>query len=113
MIELQGQEYYVPGLPKDLRIISPQEISISERYKGNFISHFHGEHDSYAELNLKDNKPCWQKTKPVEMFYVNYDPKNNLPNCEATIPNQREKEVKALASSVCVTNEANQNLAPS
>ena len=26
MIELRAQAYYVPGLPKDLRIISPQVI---------------------------------------------------------------------------------------
>ena len=45
--------------------------------------------------------------------YVKYDPKNNLPTHEATIPNQRENEIKALASAVCVTNKANQNLTPS
>ena len=30
-----------------------------------------------------------------------------------SLPNQREKDIKALASSVCVTNKANQNLTPS
>ena len=30
MIALRAQAYYVPGLPKDLRIISPQGICISE-----------------------------------------------------------------------------------
>ena len=42
--------------------------------------------------------------------YVKYDPKNNLPTHEANLPNQREKEDKALTNDVCVTNEANQNL---
>ena len=30
MIALQAQAYYIPGLPKDLRILSPQAISTSE-----------------------------------------------------------------------------------
>ena len=33
MIALQDQAYYVPGLPNDLRIISPQGIRTSEGYK--------------------------------------------------------------------------------
>ena len=52
MIELRDQEYYVPGSPKDLHIIYLQGIHTSEVYKGNFIHHFHDEHDSYVELNL-------------------------------------------------------------
>ena len=95
MIALQDQAYYVPGLPKDLRIISPQGIHTSEGYKVTFISHCHDEQDGYAELNLKEDKTCWQKAKPVERVYVKYDLNNNLPNHEDTLPNQREKEVKA------------------
>ena len=79
-IALRAQAYYVPGLPKNLRIISPQGICTSERYKVTFIGHFHDEQDGYAELNLKEDKPGWQKAKPVERVYVKYDPKNNLPN---------------------------------
>ena len=41
MIALRAQAYYVPGLPKDLCIISPQGIHTSEGYKGTFIAHFH------------------------------------------------------------------------
>ena len=89
MIALRDQAYYVPGLPKDLRIISPQGIQISEGYKGTFIAHFHDEQDGYAELKLKKDKPGWQKAKPVERVYVNYDPNNNLSTHEATLPNQR------------------------
>ena len=59
---------------------------------------------------MKEDKPGWQKAKPVERVYVKYDPKNNLPTHEATLPNQREKEAKELKNAVCVTNEANQNL---
>ena len=44
-------------------------------------------------------------------IYIKYDPNDNLPTNEAILPNQREKEVNVLASAVCVTNEANQNLA--
>ena len=107
MIALRAQEYYVPGLPKDLRIIYPQDIHTSEGYKGNFIAHFHNEQDGYAELNLKEDNPVWQKAEPVEGVYVKYNPKNNLPTHKATLPNQREKEVKAFTSAVCVTYEAN------
>ena len=109
MIALWDQAYYVPGLPKYLRIISPQGIRTSEGYKGTFIAHCHDEYDSYAELNLKEENPVWQKVKPVERVYVKYDPKNNLPTHESTLPNHIEKEFKELASDVCVTNEANQN----
>ena len=113
MIALRAQEYYVPGLPKYLRIISPQGICTSEVYKGTFIDHFHDEKDGYAQLNLKEDNPGWQKTNPVERVYVKYEPKKNLPTHEATLPNQIEKEVKSLKSAVCVNNEANQNPTPS
>ena len=46
IIAFWDQSYYVPGLPKDLRIISPQGIYTLEGYKGNFISHCHDYHDS-------------------------------------------------------------------
>ena len=106
MIALRAQAYYVPGLPKDLGIISPQGICTSEGYKGTFIAHCHDEKDGYAELNLKEDKTGWQNAEPVERVYIKYDPKNNLPNHEATIPNHIEKEAKALKNAVCVTNEA-------
>ena len=89
MIALRAQTYYVPRLPKYLRIIYPQGIRTSAGYMGNFISHFRDEHDSYAEINLKEDKSGWQKAEPVERVYVKYDPKNNLPNHEATLPNHR------------------------
>ena len=56
MIALRAQEYYVPGLPKDLRIISPQGICTSEGYKVTVIAHCRDEQDGYAELNLKEDK---------------------------------------------------------
>ena len=59
---------------------------------------------------MKEDNPVWQKAEPVEGFYVKYNPKNNLPTHKSTLPNQREKEAKALTNAVCVTNEANQNL---
>ena len=57
MIALWAQAYYVPGSPKDLRIISPEGIHTSEGYKGTVIAHFHDEQYGYAELNLKEDKP--------------------------------------------------------
>ena len=45
-------------------------------------------HDGYAELNLKDDNPGWQKAEPVEKVYVKYYPKNNLTTHEDTLPNQ-------------------------
>ena len=59
MIALRSQEYYVPGLTKDLRIIYPQGIRTSKGYKGTFIDRFHDENGGYAELNLKEYKPGW------------------------------------------------------
>ena len=67
MIALRDQAFYVPGLPKYLRIISPQGIRTSEVYKDNFIAHLHDEHDSYGGLNLKEDNPGWHKAEPVEM----------------------------------------------
>ena len=88
----------------------PTRHSHIRRIKGTFIAHCHDEKDGYAELNLKEDKPGWQKAKPVDRVYVKYDPKNNLPTQEVTLPNHKEKEVKALASAVCGTTKANQNL---
>ena len=104
MIALRAQAYYVPGLPKDLRIIYSQGIHTSEGYKGTFIAHFYDEQDGYAELHLKEDKLGWQKADPVERVYVKYDPNNNLPTHEATLPNQIENEAKTLTNSVFVTN---------
>ena len=104
IIELRDQVYYVSGLPKSFRIIYPQGIRILEGYSGIFIAHCHDDHDSHADLNFKEDNPGWQKVKPVERVYVKYDPKNNLKTHEAILPNQIYKEVKALASAVCVTN---------
>ena len=56
---------------------------------------------------MKEDKPGFQKSKPVEKVYVKYEPKNNLPTHEATLPNQRYKEDKALTNAICVTNKAN------
>ena len=92
MIALRSQTCYVPGLPKDLRIIYPQGIHTSDGYKGTFIAHFHDEQDIYAELNLKEDKPGWHNAKLVDKVYIKYDPNNNIPNHENIIPNQIEKE---------------------
>ena len=59
MIALQDQAYYFPGLPKYLRIISPQGICTSEGYKFTFIAHCHDEQYGYAVLNLKEDKTGW------------------------------------------------------
>ena len=64
------------------------------------------------DLNLKDDKPGWKKTKPVDRFYVEYDPKNKFPTNEATLHNQIENEVNSFTSAVCVTNESNQIFTP-
>ena len=88
IIAIQDQSYYVPGLPNYLRIISPQVFHTSELYGGTFISHCHGEYDSYAENNLKEYNPGWQKAEPVERVYIKYDPNNTLPTHEDIIPNQ-------------------------
>ena len=93
MIALRDQAYYVPGLPNDLRIIYPQGIHTSEGYKGKLIDHCHDKNYCYAELRLKEDKPGWQKAKPVERFYIKYDTNNNLQTHEAILPEQREKEV--------------------
>ena len=88
MILLQAQAYYVPGLPKNLHIISPQVILTSEGYKVTFIAHCNDDHDSYAELNLKEDNPGCQESKTLERAYINYDPNNNPPTHEDIISNQ-------------------------
>ena len=92
MIALRAQEYFVPELPNNQHIISPQVICTSEGYKVTFIAHCHDEHGSYEELNLKEDKPGCQKAEPVDKFNTKYDPKNNLPIHESILPNQRQKE---------------------
>ena len=62
MIVLWAQAYYVPGLPKYLCIITPQGIHTPEGYKVTFIAHCHYEKDGYEEINLKEDKPGWQKS---------------------------------------------------
>ena len=79
MIAFRAQAYYVPGLPKDLRIMYPQGIRTPEGYKGTFIAHYHDENDGYAELDLNEDKQVWKKAGPVERVYAKYDLKNNLP----------------------------------
>ena len=113
MIALQDRAYCVPGLPKDLRISYPQGIRASEGYKGTFISHCYDDTDSYAELKLKESMPGCHRDEPVKRVNINYIPKKNLSTHEAILPKQIEKEVKALASAICVNNEDNQNIAPS
>ena len=62
---------------------------------------------------MKEDKPGWQKARSIGRVYIKYEPKNNLPTHESTLPNQRDKEFKVLPSDVCVTNKANQKLTPS
>ena len=102
-IVLRDQAYYVPGLPKYLRIISTQGIHTTDGKNGTLIAHCIDYHDGYAELNLKEDNPVWQKSEPVKRVFVNNYPKNKLPTHEYILPNQREKEVKALESAVRFT----------
>ena len=78
MIALWDKAYYIPGLPKDFHIIYPQGIHTPEEYTGTFIAKCHDEQDGYEELNLKEDKPGWQKAEPVERVYVKYDPNIKL-----------------------------------
>ena len=87
MIFLWELAYYVPGLPKDLRIIYPQVIRKSEVCKVSFISHCHDENNSYAYLKFKEDIAGWQRKKTVERFYINYEPKNNLPTSKNILSN--------------------------
>ena len=62
---------------------------------------------------MKENNPDWQKNEPVERVYIKYDPSNNLTTHKAIITDQRDKDIKALASTVYVTNKGSHNLNPS
>ena len=44
--------------------------------------------------------------------YTNNEPEKNLPTHEDILPNQRDKEFKALASAFCVSNKLTGNLLP-
>ena len=47
----------------------------------------------------------------MERVYIKCNPKNNLPNQEVILPDQRDKEVKELgAIDIFVTNKDNHNL---
>ena len=35
------------------------------------MAHFHDDHDGYAELNLKEDKPGWQKMILLEILLLN------------------------------------------
>ena len=59
---------------------------------------------------MNENRLGWQRAKPVNRVYVNDESKNNILTHDATLSNQIEKEVNALASDICVTNKANYNL---
>ena len=91
MLALRYQANYVPGLPKYLRSISPQDICTSEGYKGMFVAHCHDENDSYAKLSLKEENTGLHKAKPMERVSIKYDPKNNLLTYKGILPNQRDK----------------------
>ena len=62
---------------------------------------------------MKEYKPGWKNTEPMERVYIKYDPNNNLPTHEAIIRNHIDKEANALEISLCVTDDANQNITPS
>ena len=113
MVALRAQAYYITGLPNYLCMIYPQFISTLGGYKGTFIAHCHNDHDSYTENNLKEDKPGWQKAKPLERVNIKYDPKNNFPTHDVIIPNQRENKDITFKTTVCVTKESNQNLTSS
>ena len=91
MIALYDQAYYVPGIPKDLCTISPKGILTPEGYKGTFIARCNDYNHIYVEINLKEEKPGWQKAEPMERVYIKYDPRGKLPNHEAILLNHREK----------------------
>ena len=74
------------------------------------MGHFNDDSDIYAEINMKEHKPGWQISKPVERVHIKYNPKENLPTHKAILPNHIEKEVKTLNSDVWVINEANHNI---
>ena len=45
----------------------------------------------------------------MQRVYIKYYPSINIPTNEAFLPNQRDNEVEALASTACVTNKDNYN----
>ena len=80
---------------------------------GTFVAHYQDDHDSYDNINLKQDKPGWKKAEPIERVYIKYDPKKNLPTHGAILPNQRYNKVKKFPSAVYITNQENQNLTTS
>ena len=113
MVLLQYQAYYVTGLPKDFCIICLQGICTPEGNKVTFIAHFHDDNDRYTQLNLKDENPGQQKDEHMERVYIKYQPNEKLPTYEALLSNQIQKDIKALARTVYVNNNAKQNLTTS
>ena len=89
IISLRDQAYYITGLTKYLRIISPQGIHISEGEKVTFIDNFYDEHDIYVYLNFKEVKSYWRKVEPMGRVQINYHPNNNPRNHCDLLTNHR------------------------
>jgi hypothetical protein len=101
---------YVPALGTT-RLISPQGIRTIEDRPVTFMTHTNeDEHDSYAELWVKEKMEGWQHTMPLHTLRINYNAQDNLPKHMASLPGTADHCLKALTGAIDVTAASNQNL---
>ena len=107
---LRLKAFYVPDL-NNTRLVSPQGIRTAEGHRGSFVAHCNDEDpNSFAELLIRHDKTGWQKSTPVHVTTVQYNPRNNLPTHTGTFKETEEFHGEALEAALCVTEETNTNL---
>ena len=111
LIRLELEAYYVPALPKDLRLLSPQHLKTVEGHRASVVCHS-GDNSGpgFAELLIRKDEAGWQTMPPMIKKTINYHPRSNLPILVLTMPKSRAKYERELISALCVTDASNQNL---
>ena len=111
IIKLEMEAYYVPSLPADLRLISPQGLRTVEGHRASVTCHSSDDSSpGYAELFIRRNAAGWQKTPPLHVKTIQYDGRNNLPILHLTLPNGSHTHLNMLTAALCVTDSHNRNL---
>ena len=101
-MKLRMTAYWVPTLPKGVRLISPQVITTAKGDGGWFIvppSKIDNVRDPDAEFGLEIVEPrklkennSWRKIKPKKVIKVPFA-SNNLPMANATFPNLQKLSI--------------------
>ena len=111
LIRLELEAYYVPALPKDLRLLSPQHLKTVEGHRASVVCHSGDDSGpGFAELLIRKDEAGWQAMPPMIKKTINYHPRSNLPILVLTMPKSCAKYERELILALCVTDASNQNL---